>query len=152
MNIAVDFDGTIVEHRFPYIGREIPFAFATLRKLQEEGHQIILWTAREGRFLQDAIEFCQEHGFTFYAINSNYSVEDQKQLEFSVPGRKLRNIDIYIDDRNLGGLPDWGVIYEIIHNNLTYEDFFRKQYQENANGTLSAFWKGLLGRIGLHLS
>ncbi len=39
MLIAVDFDGTLVEHRYPEIGRELPFAFETLRMLQKEGHR-----------------------------------------------------------------------------------------------------------------
>ena len=42
MIIAVDFDGTIVEHRYPEIGREKPFAFDTLKMLQKEGHRLIL--------------------------------------------------------------------------------------------------------------
>ena len=46
MIIAVDFDGTIVEHRYPAIGKEIPFAIDTLKKLQEEGHRLILWSER----------------------------------------------------------------------------------------------------------
>ena len=49
MIIAVDFDGTIVEHRYPEIGREIPFAVETLKKLIEDRHQLILWSVREGR-------------------------------------------------------------------------------------------------------
>ena len=44
MIIAVDFDGTIVEHKYPAIGKEIPFAFETLRKLQTEHHKLILWS------------------------------------------------------------------------------------------------------------
>ena len=38
MIIAVDFDGTIVEHKYPEIGRELPFAIETLKKLQQERH------------------------------------------------------------------------------------------------------------------
>ena len=57
MVIAVDFDGTIVEHRYPSIGEELPFAIDTLRKLAEEGHRLILWTVREGQYLDDAVEF-----------------------------------------------------------------------------------------------
>ena len=60
MVIAVDFDGTIVEHKYPRIGKEIPFAIATLKRLQEEGHRIILWTVREGDLLQQAVDFCRE--------------------------------------------------------------------------------------------
>ena len=49
MIIAVDFDGTIVEHRYPKIGKEKPFAIETLKKLSAEGHRLILWTVREGK-------------------------------------------------------------------------------------------------------
>ena len=51
MTIAVDFDGTIVEHKYPAIGRELPFAIETLKKLRDEHHRLILWTVREGRLL-----------------------------------------------------------------------------------------------------
>ena len=65
MIIAVDFDGTIVEHRYPSIGKEYPFAIETLRKLTEEGHRLILWTVREGQYLDDAVEFCRSRGLEF---------------------------------------------------------------------------------------
>ena len=55
MIIAVDFDGTIVEHRYPEIGRELPFAIETLKTLQREGHRLILWSVREGRLLDEAV-------------------------------------------------------------------------------------------------
>ena len=45
MIIAVDFDGTIVEHKYPKIGKELPFAIETLLDLKADGHQLILWTA-----------------------------------------------------------------------------------------------------------
>ena len=48
MTIAVDFDCTIVEHKFPEIGKEKPFAIETLLQLQDEGNRLILWTSREG--------------------------------------------------------------------------------------------------------
>lgn len=75
MVIAVDFDGTIVEHKYPRIGKEIPFAIATLKRLQEEGHRIILWTVREGDLLQQAVDFCRERGLEFYAVNANFADE-----------------------------------------------------------------------------
>ena len=57
MTIAVDFDGTIVTHEYPNIGKPIPFAIETLKKLQQEGHhQLILWTCREVQYLQYAID------------------------------------------------------------------------------------------------
>ena len=112
MVIAIDFDGTIVEHKYPAIGAEIPFAIDTLIKLKEEGHRLILWTVREGRLLEEAVEFCRERGLEFYAVNRDYPEEEKgRNNHFS---RKLK-ADLWIDDRNLGGLPDWGTIYEMIH-------------------------------------
>ena len=113
MVIAVDFDGTIVEHAYPAIGRPIPFAIETLLQLQKDGHRLIMWTVREGELLQDAIDYCAERGLYFYAENANYRGEDR-----STANRKL-GVDMFIDDRNLGGLPDWGVIYNAV--NVTVE-------------------------------
>lgn len=62
MIIAVDFDGTIVEHKYPKIGNELPFATATLRLLTEENHRLILWTVRHGELLQEAVDWCKERG------------------------------------------------------------------------------------------
>ena len=93
MIIAVDFDGTIVEHRYPRIGEEIPFAVDTLKLLQQEKHRLILWSVREGSLLDEAV-------------------------------------DMFIDDRNLGGLPDWGVIYEMIKEKKTFADIYSQNGEE----------------------
>lgn len=110
MTIAVDFDGTIVEHEYPKIGKPIPFAIDVLKKLQyEEHHMLILWTVREGTLLDKAVEYCKNKGLEFYAVNKNFPEET---LE---PGISRKIVaDIYIDDRNLGGIPDWGLIYRMI--------------------------------------
>jgi hypothetical protein len=127
MIIAVDFDGTIVEHRYPAIGPELPFAIDTLRQLAAEGHRLILWTVREGQYLDDAVEFCRSRGLEFYAVNRDYPEEEpERNNRFT---RKLK-ADLWIDDRNLGGLPDWGTIYEMIHHRLTYEDLMHR-YESN---------------------
>ncbi|MDR1436689.1 MAG: hypothetical protein LBI65_01085 [Candidatus Symbiothrix sp.] len=110
MIIAVDFDGTIVEHEYPKIGKPIPFAIDVLKKLQaEDKHVLILWTMREGELLRDAIDYCEKQGLTFYAHNKNYPGEEWEEDTV----RKL-SADVYIDDRNIGGLFDWGIIYRII--------------------------------------
>ena len=127
MVIAVDFDGTIVEHQYPSIGKELPFAIETLKKLASEGHRLILWTVREGKYLDDAVEFCRSHGLEFYAINRDYPEEKYENNHHFT--RKLK-ADLWIDDRNLGGLPDWGTIYEMIHHRLTYEDLMHR-YENN---------------------
>ena len=128
MIIAIDFDGTLVEHRYPEIGREIPFAFETLRRLQQDKHRLILWTVREGRLLDEALAFCRERGIEFYAVNRDYPEEEKgANRHYS---RKLK-ADLFIDDRNLGGLPDWGTIYEMVTQKLSYEDLMRKYEEES---------------------
>ena len=120
MIIAVDFDGTIVEHRYPEIGNEIPFAIDTLRKLTEQRHQIILWTVRRGKLLQEAVDWCKERGIEFYAINKNFPEE---QIEDGNVYGKI-NADLFIDDRNLGGLPNWGTIYMMINEGKGWEEIY----------------------------
>lgn len=130
MVIAVDFDGTIVEHKYPEIGEEIPFATDTLKMLAAEHHRLILWSVREGELLQEAIDWCKERGVEFWAVNKDYP-EEKPELNnhFS---RKLK-ADVFIDDRNIGGLPDWGEIYRMIHGHETWKDVIRhaKERQDN---------------------
>ena len=129
MIIAVDFDGTIVEHRYPAIGKERPFATDTLKKLIKDGHRLILWTVREGRLLEEAVDFCRERGVEFYAVNRDYPEEEKEHNKHY--SRKLK-ADVWIDDRNVGGLPDWGTIYEMITYRKTYEDIFQDAgYEED---------------------
>jgi len=146
MTIAVDFDGTIVKHRYPDIGPEIPFAIETLLKLQEEGHKLIMWSVREGELLDEAVEWCRERGLEFYAVNRDYPEEEtENNNHFS---RKLK-VGLFIDDRNLGGLPDWGTIYQMIHNKLTYEDLIA-HYEHEAERAQEqikpSLWKRILGK------
>lgn len=107
LTIAVDFDGTIVENRYPKIGKPILFAIETLKKLQDDGHHLILWTYRTGRELEEAVEFCNRCGIDFYAVNKSYPEE---VFDNSL-SRKIQ-ADYFIDDRNIGGLMGWGEIYQ----------------------------------------
>ena len=118
MTIAVDFDGTIVEHRYPEIGEEIPFATETLKMLIKDRHRLILWSVREGELLDEAVEWCRQRGVEFYAVNRDYPEEEkEKNNHFS---RKLK-ADLFIDDRiipratrkrNIGGSSDqWSKRY-----------------------------------------
>jgi len=109
MIIAVDFDGTIVKHRYPAIGKEIPFAIKTLKLLQQKGHKIILWTYRFGKELEEAVNFCEKRGLTFFAVNNGLEGE-----EFDNTYSRKIYADVYIDDRNLFGIPEWGKIYDLI--------------------------------------
>lgn len=115
--IAVDFDGTIADDAYPKVGRAKMFAFETLKRLQEDGHRLILWTYRHGKTLDEAVEFCRANGIEFYAVNSSYSGED---FDVNQASRKL-NADLFIDDRNLGGFPGWGEVYRVIKDNIQFD-------------------------------
>ena len=123
MIIAVDFDGTIVEHKYPNIGEERPFAISTLRALAAQHHRLIFWTVLRGELLEEAVEWCRSRGLEFYAVNKNFTEEI---LDSSGCFGKI-NADIFIDDCNLGGLPDWGVIYKMISEKQLWSDVFKNQ-------------------------
>ena len=111
IKIAVDFDGTLVEHQYPEIGKEKLFAFETLREMQKKGFKLILWTVRSGEMLEEAVEFCRNKGVEFYAVNKNYPEE-------VIDDGFVRKIeaDIYIDDRNIGGFPGWSAIWQMLNH------------------------------------
>ena len=124
MIIAVDFDGTIVEHEYPKIGKEKIFATETLRLLINDGHRLILWTVREGELLDEAVEWCRQRGVEFYAVNKDFPEENiSKNEQFS---RKIK-ADVWIDDLNVGGLPDWGTIYRIITEKKTLQQVIEEK-------------------------
>jgi hypothetical protein len=114
--LAIDFDGTIVEDAYPGIGKAKIFAFDTLKKFQSEGYRLILWTYRHGKTLDEAIEFCKKNGVEFYAINSSFEGEF---FELESQSRKI-DADLFIDDRNLGGFPGWGEIYQIVTERIEF--------------------------------
>lgn len=122
LNIAIDFDGTIVEDAYPKIGKPIIFAFETIKKLQENRHRVILWTYRRGKALDEAVAFCKQHGVTFYAVNMSFPEEDY-DTSYS---RKI-NADIFIDDRNIGGMKSWGEIYQEIIGELSPQKLSKKK-------------------------
>ena len=100
MIIAVDFDGTIAEHKFPDIGNPVPGAFHWLKKFREAGAGIILWTMRSdgqkhGPTLTQAVEFCRKHGIEFDGINENPT-----QKTWTCSPKAYAHI--YIDDAAFG--------------------------------------------------
>lgn len=80
--VAVDFDGTIVEHHpdgFPRIGKPVPGALETLRELHERGAMLILWTMRSGDALAAACNFLLDHRARFAHVNHNPEQESWSQ-------------------------------------------------------------------------
>lgn len=132
--IAIDFDGTIVENKYPEVGEEQLFAFATLKELQKQGHRLILWTYRCGSSLSEAIEFCKINGIEFYAINKNYPEE---KFDNSI-SRKI-DADIYIDDKNIGGFLGWSKIWELLGNESINEKQQELLKKYKSKGLLSFF-------------
>ncbi|MDR2040534.1 MAG: hypothetical protein LBQ60_21670 [Bacteroidales bacterium] len=124
MIIAVDFDGTIVEDKYPGIGKEKRFAFMTLKDLQKQGHRLILWTYRSGRSLEDAVEFCRKNGIEFYAVNRSYPEEKMDESQVS---RKI-HADVFIDDRNIGGFIGWGEVWQMLNQETSRENTSGKKW------------------------
>ncbi|NOQ28317.1 MAG: hydrolase [Bacteroidales bacterium] len=134
MIIAVDFDGTIVEHEYPKIGKPKLFAFETLKALQDRGDQLILWTYRSGKELDEAVEFCKINGIEFYAVNKNYPEE---VYDGSISRKILA--EVYIDDRNIGGFMEWSEVWQLLNPDL-FDDDVKKQMKKIPISKKS-FWK-----------
>ena len=110
MIIAIDFDGTIVRDMYPAIGKLRPDAVKCINKLYDDGHYIIIWTCREGIRLYAATRFLDMMGVKYHKVNGD---EPGNLEKFGSAGRKVY-ADVYIDDRQPGGLPPWQEIYERI--------------------------------------
>lgn len=95
MIIAVDFDGTIVEHDYPNIGRPVPGAIRTLRELALHEHNLILWTMRSDTTLQEAVSYLSDAGIKLWGVNSN-------PTQGTWTNSPKQYAQIYIDDAALG--------------------------------------------------
>ena len=118
MLIAIDFDGTCVEHKFPDIGDEIPYATEVLRAMQDVGHQLVLWTCREDhptnineRCLTHAVQWFEARGIELYGVNTIPIDADFREYE---EVRRKLYCQMYIDDCNLGGFPGWLAVHRIV--------------------------------------
>jgi hypothetical protein len=136
IKIAIDFDGTIVEHEYPKIGKEKLFAFRTLKELEKQGANLILWTFRTGKELEEAVEYCRDNGIEFYAINKNYPEE---VIDETV-SRKI-DADIYIDDKNLGGFPGWSEVWQILNPYELQEKLAEKRISANRKSLLKRLFR-----------
>lgn len=93
--IAVDFDGTCVEHRFPNVGKDVPYAADVLRALTNQGVKIMLWTMRSNGYLLPAVKWFADKDIPLWGINRNPT-----QHTWSVSNKQYANL--YIDDAALG--------------------------------------------------
>ncbi len=138
LKIAIDFDGTIVEHAYPDIGKEKLFAFQTLKELEKKGARLILWTFRTGKELDEAVEYCRKNGIEFYSVNKNYPEEVMDDSA----SRKI-DADIYIDDKNIGGFPGWSGIWQMI---FPFE-IQQKEAEKRINSARKNIFRRLFQRI-----
>ncbi|MEN7547952.1 hydrolase [Rapidithrix thailandica] len=111
LKIAVDFDGTIVENKYPDIGPEMINAFEVLREMQAQGHRLILWTFRHGEELEEAVKFCRDRGVEFYAVNHSFPNES---FDADLYSRKV-DADVFIDDRSIGGFIGWQKVRQLLN-------------------------------------
>ena len=95
LDIAIDFDGTCVEHEYPSVGMDVEGAVETLRALNNKGHRLILFTMRSGEKLEKAIKWFKDRDIELWAVNEN---PEQKQWTES----PKVFADVYIDDAALG--------------------------------------------------
>jgi hypothetical protein len=97
MIICVDFDGTLCVHRFPKIGEPFLWVIEKLKTRKQNGDKLILWTCRDGKPLEEAVEWCKQFGLGFDAINDNLPEIKESFINIS---NKVYG-DVYLDDRNI---------------------------------------------------
>jgi hypothetical protein len=133
MIIAVDFDGTIVEHAYPEIGAPIPYALETLKDLRETGCQIILWTVRSDNKLEEAVDYCKENGLELWGVNENPT-----QLNWSMSKKAYAHM--YIDDAAFGCpliIPDDGrrpFVDWVSIRNFFFHSYLKGETDDNSSG------------------
>lgn len=94
--IAVDFDGTLCENKWPEIGEPNLELIAYLKERQAAGDKLILWTCRRDEILQNAVVWAAKHGIIFDAVNANLP----EVLEWMGGDSRKIFADVYIDDKN----------------------------------------------------
>ena len=119
--ILVDFDGTVVEHRWPSIGPMMKNADVVMRRLYQAGHRLIIWTARSGDESVDVVKtWLAERYIPYHSFNKE--LPEHIAQYGNNPGRKIHG-DVIIDDHCLGGLPeDWETIYDFLVEHHGIED------------------------------
>jgi hypothetical protein len=112
MILAIDFDVTIVDHEYPLIGKLKPNAKEIINKLYNDGYKIIIWTCRYvDKDILLVKEFLSDNKIQYHKINENIECNGFN------PYPKVY-ADLYIDDKNLCGIPNWIDIYNIIKNSI----------------------------------
>ena len=106
---AVDFDGTIVENKWPLIGSLIPKAKEVINRFVLGGGKVIIWTCREGNKMLEAERFLQNNSIYYHAINENLP----ERIDLYGSDCRKVGADLYIDDLSVGGA-DWEMAEQIL--------------------------------------
>ena len=104
--VAIDFDDTIVEYDYPFIGNPKFYSIRALKEIKEAGWKIIIWTCRTGKYIDDIKNFFKKWDIKIDTINEN--VPEYQELGYK-DSRKI-TADIYIDGRSLFHQDDWRLI------------------------------------------
>lgn len=108
--IAIDFDGTITTFSpYPITGKVREYAKLYIRKLYEAGYCLVLWTCREGQYLDEAINILIDNDLYKY-----FSYINDSPISY---GRKIY-ADFYVDDKSILGDINWFNIYTYIVSNI----------------------------------
>lgn len=101
--MAVDFDGTLCENKWPDIGKPNTKLIEALQMCKGVGCKLILWTCRHGRELKKIVKWCKEQGLVFDAVNRNLP----EVIEYFGSDTRKIFAHRYIDDKNYfyDGLP-----------------------------------------------
>jgi hydroxymethylpyrimidine pyrophosphatase-like HAD family hydrolase len=110
MIIAVDFDGTLHTGKWPEIGCPTPYSVEAMRQLKSDGHDLVIWTCREGGRQTEMVNWLLEAGIPFDRVN------DHIPGSWEAYGYKSKKVyaHLYIDDKQVGGLPPWRDIYNYV--------------------------------------
>jgi ribonucleotide monophosphatase NagD (HAD superfamily) len=123
MIIAIDFDGTLHTGAYPAIGTPTPYAVEVMKQLKTDGHYLIIWTCRERERQTEMVNWLLEKGIPFDRIN------DHKAGTTELYGYAARKVyaHLYVDDKQVGGLPTWKEIYE--YASAQEANYLNKQQQ-----------------------
>ena len=91
--IAIDFDGTIVTHDYPRVGKPVPFAKEVINMLVNNGHLCFLWTMRDSETLEAAKKYCKDNGIMLCNYNTSPDQFSNSPKQYATA---------YIDDAALG--------------------------------------------------
>jgi len=119
--ISCDFDGTLATKSYPECGELIEHAKEAVNALYDAGHYIIIWTCRMDESLDLCREFLAKHGIKHHIVNEHHP---EMIRHYGNNTRKI-SADIYIDDKQVGGLPPWSEIMKILKEQHDIEHDFK---------------------------